>query len=76
MAVDALAAQGKATPHDVVVTKILAHVLTGGDTDISESVSEQQLLDLEHDGFLEVIKTKGSIARIEQMLETGKRLRN
>jgi 3-hydroxyacyl-CoA dehydrogenase len=76
MAVDALAAQGKATPHDVVVTKILAHVLTGGDTDISESVSEQQLLDLEHDGFLEVIKTKGSIARIEHMLETGKRLRN
>ena len=76
MAVDGLAAAGKATPHDVVVCKALAYVLSGGDTDISEAMTEQQLLDLEHEAFLELIKTKGSLARIEHMLETGKPLRN
>lgn len=76
MAVDGLAAAGKATPHDVVVCKILANVLSGGDTDISEPLSEQQLLDLEHEAFMELIKTKGTLARIEHMLATGKPLRN
>ncbi len=76
MAVDGFAAAGKATPHDVVVCKVLANVLAGGDTDISEALSEQQMLDLEHAGFMELIKTKGTMARIEHMLETGKPLRN
>ena len=76
MAVDGFAAAGKATPHDVVVSKVLANVLSGGDTDISEAMTEQQLLDLEHEGFMELVKTKGSLARIEHMLETSKPLRN
>lgn len=76
MAVDGLAAAGKATPHDVVVCKVLANVLSGGDTDISEPMTEQQILDLEHEAFLELIKTKGTLARIEHMLATGKPLRN
>lgn len=76
MAVDGFAAAGKATPHDVVVCKQLAVVLSGGDTDISEEVTEQQLLDLEHEAFMNVVKTKGTLARIEHMLETGKPLRN
>jgi GTP-binding protein len=41
MAVDGFAAIGKATPHDVVICKRLAHVLAGGDTDISEPITEQ-----------------------------------
>lgn len=76
MAVDGFAAAGKATPHDVVVSKILAVVLSGGDTDISEPMTEQQILDLEYEGFMELVKTKGSLARIEHMLDTGKPLRN
>ncbi|MDE3059978.1 MAG: 3-hydroxyacyl-CoA dehydrogenase [Pseudomonadota bacterium] len=76
MAVDGFAATGKATPHDVVVCKVLARVLSGGDTDISEALSEQKILDLEHEGFMELIKTKATLARIEHMLETGKPLRN
>jgi len=76
MAVDGFAAAGKATPHDVVVSKKLANILSGGDTDMSEIVTEQQLLDLEHEAFMELIKTKGTLARIEHMLETGKPLRN
>jgi 3-hydroxyacyl-CoA dehydrogenase len=76
MAVDGFVAAGKATPHDAVVCKVLANVLAGGDTDMSESLSEQQLLDLEYEAFMEVVKTKGTLARIEHMLETGKPLRN
>ncbi len=76
MAVDGLAASGKATPHDVVVSRVLAQVLSGGDTDISDSITEQQLLELELAGFMELVKTKGTIARIEHMLQTGKPLRN
>lgn len=76
MAVDGLAAAGKATPHDVVVSKVLAEVLSGGDTDMSEPLTEQQILNLEHEGFMELIKTKGTLARIEHMLSTGKPLRN
>ncbi len=76
MAVDGFKAAGKATPHDVVVSKELAKVLSGGDTDISEGLSEQQVLDLEYEAFMQLVKTKGTLARIEHMLETGKPLRN
>jgi len=76
MALDGLVASGKATPHDVVVSRVLAHVLTGGDTDIQDEITEQRLLDLEHEGFMELIKTKGTLDRIEHMLGTGKPLRN
>lgn len=76
MAIDGYAASGKATPHDVIVTKVLAEVLTGGNTDLQDEMSEQQILDLELAGFMELIKTKSTIARIEHMLQTGKTLRN
>jgi 3-hydroxyacyl-CoA dehydrogenase len=76
MAVDGFKAAGKATPHDVTVCKVLAQVLSGGDTDMSEGMSEQQILDLEYEGFMELVKTKPTLARIEHMLETGKPLRN
>ena len=76
MAVDGFAAAGKATPYDVVVSKQLANILSGGDTDMSEVMTEQQLLDLEHEAFMILIKNKGTLARIEHMLETGKPLRN
>ncbi|MEZ5690218.1 MAG: 3-hydroxyacyl-CoA dehydrogenase NAD-binding domain-containing protein [Rickettsiales bacterium] len=76
MAIDGYAASGKATEHDVVVSRVLAEVLNGGDTDIHDSLSEQNILDLELAGFMELVKTKGTIARIEHMLQTGKPLRN
>ncbi len=40
LAVDGFAQQGKATPHDVVVADALAEVLSGGETDITEIVTE------------------------------------
>lgn len=76
MAVDGFAGQGKATPHDVVVSKAVAFVLSGGNTDITRVMTEDDLLTLEREGFLALTKTTGTINRIEHMLETGKPLRN
>lgn len=76
MAVDNFVKNGKATAHDEVVSKALARILTGGDTDITTEITELQMLDLEHDVFMELVKTEGTLARVEHMLETNKPLRN
>lgn len=76
MAVAGFRASGAATPHDVVVSGRLATVLTGGDTDVTQTLSEDDLLALEREAFLALIQTPATLARIEQMLATGKPLRN
>jgi len=76
MAVEGFRLQGKATPHDEVVAAELATVLSGDDTDITETVSEDSLLKMERKVFMKLIKTPATLARIEHMLETGKPLRN
>jgi len=53
---------------------VLAHVLSGGEK--SGGVSEAEMMKLEHDGFMELIRTTPSQARIEHMLNTGKPLKN
>ena len=76
MAVDGFVASGKATAYDAVVGGQVANVLTGGDTDITEPVTEKQLLKLEKEGFLSLIKNPKTLDRIEHMLTTGRPLRN
>lgn len=76
MAVGNFRANGKATPHDEVVCAALAKVLTGGDTDITQEVTEQQLLDLEHEYFMQLVHTQATRERIAHMLNTSKPLRN
>jgi 3-hydroxyacyl-CoA dehydrogenase len=76
MAVDGFRQQGKATPHDEVVASELATILSGGDTDITETVGEDDLLKMERQAFMKLIKTSATLARVEHMLETGKPLRN
>jgi 3-hydroxyacyl-CoA dehydrogenase len=76
MAIDGFRATGKATAHDGVIGSHLAAVLSGGDTDITQELTEQDLLNLEHDHFMELVKTKPTRDRIEHMLETSKPLRN
>ncbi|MEI8395604.1 MAG: 3-hydroxyacyl-CoA dehydrogenase NAD-binding domain-containing protein [Rhodospirillaceae bacterium] len=68
--------QGKATPHDVTVSKAVATVLTGGDTDPVDSVGEQDLLALERREFMKLVRTPQTLDRIDHMLSTGKPLRN
>jgi 3-hydroxyacyl-CoA dehydrogenase len=76
MALDGFKATGKATPHDVVIGTHLAEVLSGGNTDYSIPLTEQDVLDLEREHFIELVKTKATRARIEHMLEHNKPLRN
>ena len=76
MAVANFRGQGLATPYDVVVSNAVATVLSGGDTDITRLISEDDLLALEHKEFLKLVKNDGTLARIETMLDTGKPLRN
>ena len=76
MAVRGLAKTRKATPHDLIVVEQLANVLTGGNTDSTQEITEDQLTVLEHEAFMSLIKEPGSHDRIEHMLQTGKPLRN
>jgi 3-hydroxyacyl-CoA dehydrogenase len=76
MAVDAFAAQGKATPHDVVVSKALATVLSGGNADWIDTTSEDDVTQLERAVFMQLVQHPDSLARTEHMLATGKPLRN
>ena len=76
LGVEDLVRAGKATPHDVVVADALARVLTGGDADLTDEVTEGELLALEREAALALLRTDGTRARIGHMLETGRPLRN
>ncbi len=76
MAVKDYAKQGKATPYDIVVSEALATVLTGGDTDMLDTLTEDDISALERQAFIGLAKQSGTIDRIETMLNTGKPLRN
>ncbi len=67
---------GKLTPHDEVVSLVLAKVLTGGNTDHTETIGEKDLMKLERAAFLELARNPATLARMEVMLDTGKPLRN
>ena len=74
--IEGLRLQGKATPHDITVSRAVATILTGGDTDITQSVGEEELLALELREFMKLVRTPETLDRIEHMLSTGKPLRN
>jgi 3-hydroxyacyl-CoA dehydrogenase len=76
LAVDGFAKTGVATKHDVVVARELAAVLTGGDADLLDTVTEAKILELERAAFMRLLRTPATLARIEHTLETGKPLRN
>jgi len=76
LAVEGYRRQGKATPYDVRVSEALATVLSGGDTDITEVLGEDDLTRLERNAFMSLVRSEGTLLRIEHMLDTGKPLRN
>jgi 3-hydroxyacyl-CoA dehydrogenase len=76
MAAEGFHRRGVATDHDMVVANALADVLSGGDADVVDVVTEDQLLTLERAAFMRLMKTGGTLARIEHLLVTGKPLRN
>ncbi len=62
--------------HGVQVAKELANVLSGGDTTIDETLTEDDLFKLELDAFMRLIETKKTQDRIKHTLATGKPLVN
>lgn len=76
MTTKAFRALGKISAYDVHVADSLATVLTGGDCDMLEPLSEQAVLDLERSVFTNIVQQEGTLARLEHMLKTGKPLRN
>jgi 3-hydroxyacyl-CoA dehydrogenase len=69
-------AKGMATEYDEVVGGRLAEVLTGGDADLVDVVTEEDLLALERKALVESARDPRTQARIRHMLEIGKPLRN
>ncbi len=76
-AVDNFVKAGTISPHDALIGKKLANVLTGGErADGIEPVEEQYLLDIEREAFVSLAGEGKSQERMAHMLKTGKPLRN
>jgi 3-hydroxyacyl-CoA dehydrogenase len=67
---------GMISPHDYRVAKSAATALCGGDVETGTKVTEEWLLAVERREFVALLKTPETQARIKQMMETGKPLRN
>ena len=65
-----------ALPHDVTVSRQLAHVLCGGDAPRGAVLDEDRMLALEREAFVALAAMPATRARIEHMLSTGRTLRN
>ena len=62
--------------HGLLVAQELANVLSGGDTTIDKTLSEDDLYKLELDAFMRLIETQQTQERIKHTLATGKPLIN
>jgi len=68
---------GRATAHDRVVGEALIGILSGGPSaDPLKPRTEDEVIALEREAFLDLLFTKATIERVKHMLETGKPLRN
>lgn len=76
MGVKAFHLLGKATDYDVVIADKLATVLSGGNADMTAPLTEDDILALECEAFVDLVKQPGTLARLDHMLKTGKPLRN
>ncbi|HRN95516.1 MAG TPA: hypothetical protein PL084_12395, partial [Chitinophagales bacterium] len=65
-----------ASEHDEKIARKIAYVLCGGDLSAESKVSEQYLLDLEREAFLQLCGEKKTLERIQSILTSGKPLRN
>lgn len=73
--IEAQRESGKLLAHDAVIARALATVLCGG-TNAAGWRNEKDFLGLERQHFLQLIRIPATQARIQQVLTTGKPLRN
>ena len=67
---------GDPYPHDLVVGRAIAGIVTGGDIEPGTLWSEQDLCDAERRAFLQLAASEATQARIGCMLDQGKSIRN
>lgn len=62
--------------HDAFISQKLGHVMCGGDLSELTQVSEQYLLDLERNTFVELCMQRKTLERLQSIITSGKVLRN
>lgn len=62
--------------HDKFMSEKLGFVMCGGDLSSPQLVSEQYLLELERNAFVELCATRKTLERLESFIKSGKILRN
>jgi len=62
--------------YDAVIVREVAKAITGGDVPKGTVLSEEQLLELEREGFATLCHNEKTYERVKGMLETGRALRN
>jgi len=62
--------------YDVEISRKVAYVLCGGDLTSQQKVSEQYLLDIEREAFLQLLGNQKTMDRIQSILINNKPLRN
>jgi 3-hydroxyacyl-CoA dehydrogenase len=67
---------GRISDHDALIGRALARILAGGALPHETAVSEEHLLDLEREAFLQLCGERKTLERIRYTLKTGKALRN
>jgi 3-hydroxyacyl-CoA dehydrogenase len=67
---------GFISAHDYKIALMVARVMTGGNTNSYQEVSEDKLLEIEKEAFLSLCGEEKTMARIAYMLENNKPLRN
>jgi 3-hydroxyacyl-CoA dehydrogenase len=67
---------GRASDHDALIGRTLAHIFGGGNVPHATTVTEQYLLDLEREAFMSLLGEPKTLERIQHTLKTGKPLRN
>ncbi len=76
MAVASLEKRGMISAHDHVIANELAKVLSGGDVDMNDELTEASILKMERDALVKLAGMKKTRARVSHMLFKGKPLRN
>jgi 3-hydroxyacyl-CoA dehydrogenase len=67
---------GFISEYDAFLAKRIAYVISGGDVRDNAEVTDDAILTLEREAFIDFLKKEKTQARIEHMLKTGKPLRN
>ena len=76
LSLENMKSNGAISQYDKFIGEKIAYVLSGGETDITKELLEENILKLEKDAIYNLMKENLTIERLEHILETGKYLRN